>query len=71
MFIQFLFLKSQKKEKMRVGIHFNSTDVHQTPTRVGELGTAEGGKEREGGTRLSGTGICPPELVEERVVEAN
>lgn len=37
---------------MRVGIHFNSTKVHQIPSKVNEQGTVENSKEREGYTSL-------------------
>lgn len=50
-------------------IHFNSTNVHQTPTKINKQGTTENSKESEGYTKFNNTAVCSPRLVKDIIIE--
>ena len=54
---------------MRVRTHFNSTNVHQTPTKINKQGTIENSKESGGYTKFNNTEVCSPQLVKDIIIE--
>lgn len=54
---------------MRVRTHFNSTNVHQTPTKINKQGTVENSKKSEGYTKFNNTAVCSPKLVKDIIIE--